>query len=107
LTVCFSNLPLEFDEEGNPYLAEEADEVERPGDGGEGGEAVHDHGHAADCGCGAGEADLEADPEGAYEAIVDSLPKSARERVAGEEPPTNGDGPTHRPETDAESVGGD
>ena len=26
--MCFSNLPIEFDDEGNPYLAEEADGVE-------------------------------------------------------------------------------
>jgi len=104
--MCFSNLPLEFDEDGNPYLAEEADEVDRPG---EGGGHAHDHGDgpAGDCGCGAIEAELDADPEGAYEAIVESLPDSARERVASEESPATGDGSTHRPETDTESVGGD
>ncbi|MFB6168099.1 MAG: hypothetical protein ABEJ43_04555 [Haloferacaceae archaeon] len=86
--MCFSNLPLEFDEDGNPYLAEEADDIERPGE----------HDHAADCGCGTAEGDLDADPEAAYETIVESLPEAAREHVAGDD-----NGPATRPE----SVGGD
>lgn len=99
--MCFSNLPLEFDEDGNPYLAEEADDVARPG---ERGGAGHDHG--ADCGCDTAEADLDTDPEGAYEAIVESLPEGAREHVAGETAAVTGDGTTG-PAADPESVGGD
>jgi hypothetical protein len=82
--MCFSNLPVEFDDEGNPYLAEEADEVDAtPG------------ATAAGCGCsdGAGEVGLdEADPEATYEAILESMPGDVRERVAGtEEPLADGD----------------
>jgi hypothetical protein len=74
--MCFSNLPIEFDEEGNPYLAEEADDVE----------------HVADCGCGADVAIDETDPETVYEDIVSSIPESVREEIVG----GVGDGPNDR-----------
>lgn len=75
--MCFSNLPVEVDDDGNVYLADEADDVERPVEGRTdptpGGDGV--------------EADLAADPEGAYRAIVDSLPPDTRAVVeAGDAP---------------------
>lgn len=69
--MCFSNLPVEFDEEGNPYLADEAEDVEQPGT------CTHD----GDCNCAADDDEIETDPEATYETIVASLPVDARERV--------------------------
>lgn len=76
--MCFSNLPVEFDEEGDPYLADEADEVERPGD------VDHDH-PACDCDVETGDVRLSADPEAAFEAIVGSLPEGARTHLEAAE----------------------
>ena len=61
--MCFTNLPVEFDENGDPYLAEEADDVE----------------HGTDCGCGADVAIDEDDPEAAFEAVLSSVPESVHE----------------------------
>jgi hypothetical protein len=52
--MCFSNLPIEFDENGEPYLAEEADEVDR-------------------LDCAEGVALEELDPEAAFDDIVASV----------------------------------
>lgn len=62
--MCFSNLPIEFDDEGNPYLAEEADDVEQ----------------ATDCGCDA-DSDTgidESDPEDVFQAVLSTVPESVR-----------------------------
>lgn len=72
--MCFSNLPIEFDEEGNPYLADEAEEVEDPGNHDRDDERVRD----------AGEAPLGADPEAAYAEIVADVPDRVREELAAE-----------------------
>lgn len=77
--MCMSNLPIEFDENGDPYLAEAADEVDVPG-----------------CGC-EDDVALEAlDPEAAFEDIVESVPDDVRERLEGPaetaDPPTAGGG---------------
>lgn len=62
--MCFSNLPIEFDENGDPYLAEAAEAVHQPG-----------------CGCDA-DADLaELDPEAAFEDIVESVPDDVRRHL--------------------------
>lgn len=71
--MCFSNLPVEFDEEGNPSLADEAEDVEQPGT------CTHD----GDCNCAADDDEIETDPEATYETIVASLPAGAREHVEG------------------------
>ena len=63
--MCFSNLPVEFDESGDPYLAEEADDVE----------------HVADCGCGTDVALDEEDPEAVFEAVASTVPESVREEM--------------------------
>lgn len=78
--MCFSNLPIEFDDEGNPYLADEAEEVDEPG--------THDREERA---TDAGEAPLDADPEAAYAEIVECVPESVRE-VLGEEHATTESG---------------
>lgn len=62
--MCFSNLPVEFDDHGNPYLADDAEPVEYP-------ESDRDD-----------DQDLGHDPEGAYVAILADLPAGARERIS-------------------------
>lgn len=64
--MCFSNLPVEFDEHGNPYLADEADDVDRP-------RAMSDD-----------EPSLDEDPRGAYAEIVNDLPEGLRASLAAE-----------------------
>lgn len=66
--MCFSNLPIEFDDEGNPHLADEAEAVDEPGnrdDPDDGDEALA----------------LDADPEGAYAEIVADIPEYVREQL--------------------------
>ncbi|WP_396611345.1 hypothetical protein ACH9L7_14195 [Haloferax sp. S1W] len=98
--MCFSNLPLEFDEDGNPFLAKEAEAVERP-------EESHNHdSDAIDRDSGTDNpdadvaadphADVAADPEAAYEAIVASLPASARHHVDSARHHADGDSADHR-----------
>lgn len=88
--MCFSNLPVEFDEDGNPYLAEEAESVDQP------------PGHVDDCGCDLGESvtdvDLSADPEDAYETILSGLRDDARKHLGDDQ---------RAPHSDAETVGGE
>ena len=75
--MCFSNLPIEFDDDGNPYLADEADDVERP--------APSDAAPESNCGCSSTTDDValdEADPEAMYEAILQTVPRDVRERLA-------------------------
>ena len=64
--MCFSNLPIEFDANGDPYLAEEAEDVERP-------DTVDTRTDEA----------LDIAPQEAYEAILNGVPRSTRERLAG------------------------
>lgn len=66
--MCFSNLPIEFDDAGNPYLGDEADDVERP----------DSTTREAD---GADPVEIEVAPERVYDAIVNSLPDGARHDV--------------------------
>lgn len=66
--MCFSNLPIEFDESGDPYLAEEAEDVE----------------HVADCGCGTDVAIDEDDPEAVFEAVASTVPEDVREELGWE-----------------------
>ena len=63
--MCFSNLPIEFDDEGNPYLAEEAEKVDQPRDTEYGCEVTLD----------------KTDPEAMYTAILESMPSDVREQV--------------------------
>jgi hypothetical protein len=60
--MCFSNLPIEFDENGDPSLAAEADDIHRPG-----------------CGCEEEVALEDLDPEEAFHDIVESVPEDVRE----------------------------
>jgi division protein CdvB (Snf7/Vps24/ESCRT-III family) len=71
--MCFSNLPVEFNEDGDPYLADEADDVTHPDEDDQVG-AIAD-----ECGC-APEADATIDtaPEEAYDAILAAVPETAR-----------------------------
>ena len=87
--MCFSNLPIEFDEQGNPYLAEEADTVNQPG----GGTHDHNHDHNHDDHHRNETEGGDPDPEAMYATIMDSLPEDARQRIAeaGETTPPNGD----------------
>jgi hypothetical protein len=71
--MCFSNLPVEFDEDGDPYLADEADDVTSPGENDRIG-AVDD-----ECGCDQNaDAAIDAAPEAAYDAILAAMPETAR-----------------------------
>lgn len=77
--MCFSNLPVEFDDEGDPYLADEAEEVSQPG--------VCDHDHAGsvpgDCGCGAADdVTLDEAPDEAFEEILESVTDATRSHLA-------------------------
>jgi hypothetical protein len=86
--MCFSNLPIEFDEEGNPRLAEEAEEVERPA-----------------CGCIDDAPALaldEDDPEEAFEEIVESVPDEVRARLDA-----SGEDESERLEPPRPEAGGD
>lgn len=71
--MCFSNLPIEFDEQGNPTLADDADSVDE----------------FAACGCDETVALETDDPEAAVEAVLSTVPESVREAVEGtdETPP--------------------
>lgn len=64
--MCFSNLPIEFDANGDPYLADEAEAVERS-------DVAEAETNEA----------LDTDPQEAYEVIVGDLPQGAQERLAG------------------------
>ena len=63
--MCFSNLPIEFDEAGDPYLAEEADAVE----------------HADDCDCGHDVGIDEDDPGAVVDDVLSSVPEAVREEI--------------------------
>lgn len=68
--MCFSNLPIEFDEEGNPHLADEADEIDGIPTSG------------CDCGADAEDVSLdESDPEAVYEDVLRTMPPAVRERI--------------------------
>ena len=74
--MCFSNLPIEFDEEGNPYLTDEAEDVDRPS----ASEVESESGR----GCSSTTDDValaDADPEAMYEAILETVPRNAREQL--------------------------
>ncbi|MFC4439109.1 MULTISPECIES: hypothetical protein [Natrialbaceae] len=72
--MCFSNLPIEFDDEGDPYLASEAETVERP--------TTETESAACDCDDATADIPLEdADPEEMYESILAGMPREARERL--------------------------
>lgn len=70
--MCFSNLPVEFDEHGNPGLAASADEDE------------DDHAHVSDAVERATDGD-DLDPETRYREILDDLPDRARERLGADD----------------------
>lgn len=74
--MCFSNLPVEFDENGDPYLADDADAITHPGDEDSVGDGTDG------CACVA-DADLSLDeaPEEAYDAILASVPETARSHL--------------------------
>ena len=75
--MCFSNLPIEFDEDGNPYLAAEADDVDRP--------TVSADDSAPSCDCDGETDDValdDADPEAMYEEILETMPSDVREQLA-------------------------
>ncbi|WP_049989602.1 hypothetical protein [Natrinema salifodinae] len=74
--MCFSNLPIEFDDDGNPYLADEADDVDRPSDA--------DEDHPSACGYADVTDDValdESDPEAIYEEILETMPSDVREQL--------------------------
>ena len=74
--MCFSNLPIEFDDEGNPYLADDADGVDRM--------PASKADSASTCGCSDATDDVaieDADPEAIYEAILETMPGDVRERL--------------------------
>jgi hypothetical protein len=73
--MCFSNLPVEFDDDGNPKLVDTEDP------------AVHDHAtDTAEC----APTDDRLAPEQRYEEILTDLPDRARDRL---EHDTNDSGP--------------
>lgn len=92
--MCFTNLPIEFDEEGNPYLnKEEMENVEQP-------DCDHDHGFEDLDKVGTVEGDpgpalADLDSDEVYDVVVDTLPESAREQIA--ETDKNADTTTYEP----------
>jgi len=78
--MCFTNLPIEFDEEGNPYLNEqEAEAVERPEV-----DPDADYEDMDEVGCvegDPGEPLADVDSEAAYGSIPDELPEAVSELV--------------------------
>lgn len=73
--MCFNEIHVEFDAEGNAYLGEEAEDPSYPGD--DPGNECPDH---DDCWC-AHDADIpvETEPEEAYDAILSDVSENARE----------------------------
>jgi hypothetical protein len=71
--MCFSNLPIGFDDEGNPFLAEDVDAIDRPP-----GSRRDRTGSASSV------APDEANPEAVYVAILETMPNDVRERLDGE-----------------------
>lgn len=67
--MCFSNLPVEFDEDGTPRLAEPDDE------------SAHDHDTDSDT---VAVDDEELDPERCYQEILADLPERTRNRIETE-----------------------
>jgi hypothetical protein len=67
--MCFSNLPVEFDDDGNPRL------VDADGDD---GNQTHDHDPPV---AERATTDDGLDPETRYEAILDGLPDRTRDRL--------------------------
>ena len=95
--MCFSNLPIEFDDEGNPYLADEADDVDRPSSAGAESECAS----ASDCGCADESGDVplnEADPEAVYEELLETMPSDVREQLVDSSGPTTPDASDDRRE---------
>lgn len=70
--MCFSNLPVEFDEHGNPHLTASTDGNE------------DDHAHESDAVERATDGD-DLDPETRYREILDDLPNRARERLGADD----------------------
>lgn len=70
--MCFSNLPIEFDERGNPRLADDADDVTQLDPQSK------------------GESPLDEDPDAAYAEIVASVSKNVREMIQAERPAGDG-----------------
>ena len=63
--MCFSNLPVEFDDEGNPRLIDSDGEHEHEDDTTVGDRATSDDG---------------LDPEARYREILDDLPERVRDQ---------------------------
>ena len=81
--MCFSNLPVEFDEDGDPYLADEADDVTSPGENDRIGAVADDRGRAAE-----EDVAIDAAPEAAYDAILAAMPETARADLTGSDTAT-------------------
>ena len=62
--MCMSNLPIEFDENGDPHLAEEADEVDPPA-----------------CGCGDDVVLDDLDATEAFDDIAATVPDDVLEHL--------------------------
>lgn len=90
--MCFSNLPIEFDEHGDPYLAEEAETVDRPS------EEAHGHGDAIDSRENEAEGS-DPDPEAMYATIMNSLPQNACQRIAETVEAKSSEGDAHGAES--------
>ncbi|MFT4921550.1 MAG: hypothetical protein ACI8XM_000751 [Haloarculaceae archaeon] len=69
--MCFSNLPIEFDEQGNPHLVDDAEEDGAEEDGTHEPTGVAERATREDG----------LDPEHRYDAILDDLPDRAREHL--------------------------
>ncbi|PSP88911.1 hypothetical protein BRC90_06265 [Halobacteriales archaeon QS_4_69_34] len=73
--MCFDSLPIEFDESGEPSLADDAENVTQPGTDDQVG-VGEGRGCAPDA-----EAAIDAAPEAAYDAILSAVPETARSQV--------------------------
>lgn len=79
--MCFTNLPIELDEDGDPYLADEADRIETPGEPTDPDEDpdLETYGCLGDD---PGVPISELDDEEPYAAVMETLPEDAQEEMA-------------------------
>jgi hypothetical protein len=78
--MCFDSLPIEFDESGEPSLADDAENVTQPGTDDQVG-VVEGRECAPDAEAAIDAAPIDAAPEAAYDAILSAVPETARAQL--------------------------
>lgn len=82
--MCFTNLPIEIDENGDPYLADDADDIEHRSEAADRDDSpdLETYGCLGDD---PGVPISELDDEDTYAAVMETLPKDVREGLHGGE----------------------